>query len=254
MTTEPESHPPEQSAGTASPARRAIPWAWIALLTVVLLVIAGWTREPAFRNGLGDLLNRIRDWGPWAAVIVGLAFIPACILLIPGTPLSLFAGFAGGLFVGTVAVSIGSTLGAGAAFLVARYLARERVARWFESNPVFERLDRAIGHSGWKIVILTRLSPLFPFNLLNYAFGLTQVRFRDYLLGSWIGMLPGTILFVYLGSLAQSVAEIVAGRTQQTLLQKILLVVGLLATLVVTAWLGRIAARSLSDKTPPQSP
>ena len=127
-----------------------------------------------------------------------------------------------------------------------------KVPEIVSSDPkaLIEMLDKAVGKSGWKIVLLTRLSPLLPFNLLNYAFGLTQVRFRDYVLGSWIGMLPGTLLYVYLGSLAHSVEEIVTGNVQQTPLQRLLFITGLVATLLISLWLGRVAARSLAERPP----
>jgi uncharacterized membrane protein YdjX (TVP38/TMEM64 family) len=126
----------------------------------------------------------------------------ACILLLPGSILTLGAGVLFGVVNSSIAVSIAATLGATCAFLVGRYLPRVWVAKRIANNDKFKAVDEAVAKEGWKIVLLTRLSPVFPFNLLNYAFGLTQVRVRHYFFASWLGMIPGTIMYVYIGSLA----------------------------------------------------
>jgi uncharacterized membrane protein YdjX (TVP38/TMEM64 family) len=136
-----------------------------------------------------------------------------------------------------------ATLGATAAFLVGRYLARDWVARKIEKNPKFRAIDKAVAEEGWKIVLLTRLSPIFPFNLLNYAFGLTRIRLREYVLASWIGTMPGTILYVYIGSLAR------AGVRHTTPAEWVLRGVGLLASLAVTVVLTRVAKKALNKRT-----
>src|SRR5690606_28498352 len=112
------------------------------------------------------------------------------VLLIPGSALTLGAGALFGVFWGTVYASTGATLGATCAFLIGRYLARDWVAARIARRPAFVAIDRAVAEEGWKIVGLTRLSPIFPFVLLNYAFGLTRVSLRDYVFASWLGMLP----------------------------------------------------------------
>jgi uncharacterized membrane protein YdjX (TVP38/TMEM64 family) len=117
---------------------------------------------------------------------------------------------------------------------------------WFEGRKRFEAVDRAVGEEGWRIVALTRLSPLFPFNLLNYFYGLTRVSFRGYVLASWVAMLPGTVLYVYLGAAGAQVASAATGTADwgRTALQ----VLGLLATLGVAIVAGRIATRALRAK------
>ena len=145
---------------------------------------------------------------------------------------------------GSIYVSIGSTLGATCAFLVGRYLARNAIARRIEGNERFAAIDKAVANEGWKIVGLTRLSPVFPFTLLNYAFGLTQVKLRDYVLASWIGMMPGTVMYVYLGSLAKAAS----GERTRTTGEWVLYGVGLLATIVVTVFVTRIAKRALAKR------
>ena len=95
-----------------------------------------------------------------------------------------------------------------------RTLARGFIEAKISHNPRFRAIDQAVKHEGFKIVLLTRLSPVFPFNLLNYAFGLTPVSLRDYFLASWIGMLPGTVMYVYLGSAAKNLADLAAGKVE----------------------------------------
>src|SRR5271165_1326108 len=160
-----------------------------------------------------DVLKASLAWigklGPWGPVIFVGLYVVATVLFVPGSVLTLGAGAAFGVALGSVCVSISATLGATAAFLVGRYLARDAIARKIEKNEKFATIDRAVADEGWKIVLLTRLSPVFPFTLLNYAFGLTRVKFRDYVLASWLGMLPGTVMYVYLGSTVKELADVV---------------------------------------------
>ncbi|MGH7316374.1 MAG: TVP38/TMEM64 family protein, partial [Candidatus Rokuibacteriota bacterium] len=127
-------------------------------------------------------------------------------------------------------------------------LARGWVARRIEGNARFKAIDAAVAREGWKIVGLTRLSPVFPFNLLNYAFGVTRVSLRDYLLASWIGMMPGTVMYVYLGSLAGDLAALGAGRRARTPAEWGFYVVGLLATVAVTVYVTRLARAALARR------
>lgn len=153
---------------------------------VVLCMLAATAGLGLVYLPLKDYLTQFIDWvrglGDWGPVVLGLAYIPACLLFVPGTILTFGGGFAFGLVQGIIAVSLGSVAGAAAAFLNGRFLARGLIEEKIARHPRFRALDRAVAEQGFKIVLLTRLSPVFPFNLLNYAFGLTQVRFRDYLL------------------------------------------------------------------------
>ena len=152
---------------------------------------------------------------------------------------------------GTVTVSIASTLGAAAAFLLGRTLLRDTIEKKVQGNPKFAAVDGAVKDNGFKIVMLTRLSPAFPFTLLNYMYGLTKVSFRDYFFASWIGMLPGTIMYVYLGSAAQNLAAVAAGDVEGgTGGQKALLYVGLAATIAVTVVITRVARKALAEAVP----
>src|SRR5881397_4408931 len=195
-----------------------------------------------------DLLKAALDWigklGPWGPVIFIGLYVVATVLFVPGSVLTLGAGAVFGVVLGSVCVSISATLGATAAFLVGRYLARDAIARKIEKNEKFAAIDRAVADEGWKIVFLTRLSPVFLFTLLNYAFGLTRVRLSHYVLASWLGMIPGTVMYVYLGSLV----NVGAGPRQHTTGEWVLYGVGLLATTAVTIFVTRVARKALEKK------
>jgi uncharacterized membrane protein YdjX (TVP38/TMEM64 family) len=199
---------------------------------------------------LKDFVEWVQGLGPWGPVVLGAAYIPACLFFIPGSLITLGAGFSFGIFVGTVAVSVGSILGASAAFWVGRTLARGWIEKKVSNHPKFRAIDQAVGEQGFKIVLLTRLSPVFPFTLLNYAFGLTRVSFRDYFLASWIGMLPGTILYVYLGTTIMNLTEAAAGTTEKSTAQQVFFYLGLVVTVVVTIFVTRLAKKALDKAIP----
>jgi uncharacterized membrane protein YdjX (TVP38/TMEM64 family) len=224
--------------------------ALLAVLAVGLLLTAKYFNvHQAFR----DALTWIEAAGPVGPIVFFGLYIVACVFMLPGSILTIGAGAVFGVFNGTLLVSLSSTAGATAAFLVGRYLAREMVARRVAGNHTFRALDEAVASEGWKIVGLTRLSPIFPFNLLNYAFGLTRVSLRNYVLASWAGMIPGTVLYVYLGSLAGSLAELGArdGGRARTPAEWALYAVGLIATVAVTFVITRIARRALNRRIDP---
>jgi uncharacterized membrane protein YdjX (TVP38/TMEM64 family) len=197
-----------------------------------------------------DALTWIHESGPWGPIIFILLYIIACVFFLPGSILTLGAGLLFGVVKGLIIVSIASTLGATAAFLVGRYLARGWVEKKIEKNEMFKMIDEAVAKEGWKIVGLTRLSPIFPFTLLNYAYGLTRVSLRDYLLASWIGMMPGTVMYVYIGSLAGDLTAIGTERPNGVLgpAQWGLRIVGLLATIAVTVYITRIAKTAFNKR------
>ena len=182
----------------------------------------------------------------WLAFIV--IYVVATVLLLPGSLLTLAAGFIFGVVYGYAIVAVGSVVGAACAFLVGRFFARDWVAQKLQLMPRFSALDRAIEHRGALIVLLTRLSPLFPFNLLNYALGLTKVKFWTYVGVSWLGMIPGTLLYVYLGSVASDLASLLAGEVGDSGLSAWLFYLGLGATLVLTIVITRIATSALSQQ------
>ena len=218
-------------------------WKWLVYLAVVVALVFA-TKH----FHLQDLPRQALDWvaklGLWGPVMFTGLYIVAAVLLIPGSILTLGAGAVFGFVRGTLMVSVASTLAAACAFLIGRYMARDAVARRIEGNERFAAIDRAVAEEGWKIVFLTRLSPVFPFAWLNYGFGLTRVKLGHYILASWIGMLPGTAMYVYLGTLA-NVASV---QRTRTLGEWVLYGVGLLATVAVTLFVTRIARKALAGK------
>jgi len=231
------------AAPESSSSKTGFRWKW--LLYLMLIITVGWAaRLFQWQDLLKQVLDIVARLGSWgAALFIGI-YVAAAILFIPGSILTLGAGALFGVLWGTVYVSVASTLGASGAFLIGRYLARHAIARKIEGNPRFAAIDHAVGSEGWKIVLLTRLSPIFPFTLLNYAFGLTSVKFSHYVLASWIGMMPGTVMYVYLGSLAKVASEDRARTNAGWTLYG----VGLLATVIVTIIVTRIARQALANK------
>jgi uncharacterized membrane protein YdjX (TVP38/TMEM64 family) len=242
----------ERSAGASgrrSPLRLAA-WAAAVIAVAAVLLIGG--------RSLAGPLQRFALWvqelGPWAPAVFIAGYAAATVAFAPGAVLTLAAGALFGLVYGTLYTMVGATLGAALAFLVARYGARRAIERRIAANPRFQAIDRAVGRQGFQIVALLRLSPVFPFNLLNYALGLTRVRFLDYFAAS-VAMLPGTLLYVYYGKAAGSLAAAFAGRGRPAggagaggsspAASWALLAVGLLATAAVTTYVTRLAGRAL---------
>ena len=230
----------------------AIRGASMALLVVA--VAASFYFLPQTRQRIETLLDRIDELGAWGPAIVGAIYLPACVLMVPGSLMTLGAGFAFGLVRGLLAVSVGSTLGACAAFLVSRYLARQWVERKVADNPKFRAIDRAVGRQGFKIVLLTRLSPVFPFNLLNYAYGLTSISLGQYALASWLGMLPGTVMYVYFGSAAKNLADVARGDAAARPASQAFFYLGLVLAIVVSVVVARIARAALAEAVEPGEP
>jgi len=221
----------------------------VAIGLVVVGVIASVLLLPV-KDWLIQALAWTEDLGFWAPVFVVAFYVVACVLFLPGSVLTLGAGVLFGVGVGMITVSIGSTLGAGAAFLVGRTVARDWIAGKVARHEKFNAIDRAVGAQGLKIVLLTRLSPVFPFNLLNYAFGLTKIPFWQYMVGSWIGMLPGTVMYVYFGATLRSLAELSTGQIETGRAGQIFFLAGLVATVVVTVFVTRVARRALKQAVP----
>lgn len=212
----------------------------VALLALALLARTAGGAVPRFAMWV----NQLGAWGP--IVFIG-GYALAAVAFIPGSILTLAAGAIFGIGAGLVYAFTAAVLGSAAAFLIARYLARGAIEQRLAGNARFAAIDRAVGAQGRKIVFLLRLSPVFPFTLLNYALGLTQVRFADYLIAA-VGMLPGTLLYVYYGKLAGDVAALAGGAAvQKGAGYYAVLVLGLVATVAVTAVVTRIARRALQD-------
>jgi uncharacterized membrane protein YdjX (TVP38/TMEM64 family) len=222
-------------------------------LGLVIPVMPAFAQSSSIEVGLNPqlLLKNLLVWIESLGSIGAIAFIGiyivATVAFLPAFILTLGAGVLFDVWLGSIYVFVGATLGSIAAFLVGRYLARNWVAKKIAGNDKFRAIDRAVGKEGLKIVLLTRLSPAFPFNLLNYAFGVTGVSVQDYVIGS-IGMIPGTIMFVYIGSLAGSLALIgTDAQPTNPALQWTIRIIGFVATVAVTVYITRLAKQALSE-------
>ena len=231
-------------------------------LKIAMLIVVGITivatpaqaQEAVGNSGFDpqQLLRNALEWvdnlGAIAPIAFMLIYVVATVAFLPGSILTLGAGVLFGIVKGSVFVFLGATIGATLAFLVGRYLARSWVSDKIAGNQKFSAIDRAVGKEGLKIVLLTRLSPIFPFNLLNYGLGVTGVSLKDYVLGS-VGMIPGTIMYVYIGSLAGSLATI-GGEPQSDVnpvAQWAIRIIGLIATVGVTLYVTKIARKALDE-------
>ncbi len=225
---------------------------WIRWASVLVILVSAILLVRALPlDQLSVFLNSwIGGLGVWGPVVLAAIYVVATVLFVPGTILTLAAGAIFGLGIGTVTVSVGSTVGASLAFLIARYGARDKVASMAQHNRHFGAIDQAIDEGGWKIVALLRLSPAIPFNLQNYLYGLTPVAFWPYVVASWIAMLPGTFLYVYIGHVTGAA---IAGDRERSPLEWAMLIVGLLATIAVTVYVTRLAKRKLNEQVDAES-
>ncbi len=222
-------------------------------IIVVALVIVG-----LFVAGIVfDLARYLRlalDWvvglGAVGVIVFIALYIGTAVLLIPGSILTLGAGAVYGILWGTIWVSIASTLAATVAFLLGRYLLRDWVSSKLARSKNLAAIDDAIGREGGKIVFFLRLSPLFPYSVSNYIYSLTKVKLSHYILASWAGMLPGTLMYVYIGSLANTLAQVGAGGRETTVLEWVLRGVGLVATVFVTIYVTRLAKKAIKSRVP----
>lgn len=213
-------------------------------VVAVGLLVALAQQAGAYLPALAEWIDGLGFWGPAGFIA---AYAAAVVAFVPGAILTLAGGALFDLGWGTLYVFIAAVIGSTLAFLVSRYLARGFVEKHMQENPRFASLDRAIGEQGLRIIFLLRLSPAFPFSFLNYALGLTSVRLRDFLLASF-GMLPGTLLYVYYGKLLGDVALVASGAAPpRDTRYYIVLGVGLVATIVVTALVARIAKKALME-------
>ena len=209
--------------------------AFLVVIVGVLVIfpIGGWIEAGA---------ERARSMGTAGILVFAALYAVGTVFAVPGAALTLIAGGAFGFGAGTLAVWLGATAGLAIAFLAARKLARDRVARWLAAKPSFAAVDRAVAAEGWKIVLLTRLTPIFPFTFLNYAYGVTAVSFPAYAVASAVGILPGSLFYIYLGS---SVAQTISGQVEQV--ELLLRIFGVAAFALVTILITRIARRALRD-------
>ena len=219
----------------------------IALLAAIIIALFLAMKLLPVEQWLRSFNDWVAKMGVAGIFIFIAVYAAATVLLAPGSILTIGAGFAFGLWKGFLAVSAGSTLGAAMAFLVARFIARQKIETLAKENEKFRRIDRAIGEQGAKLVFLLRLSPVIPFNLSNYFYGLTAVKFWPYVLASWIGMMPGTFLYVYIGTAGKAAVSVAAGgeAMRHGWQYWTFMGVGLAATIAVTIWVTKIARDAL---------
>ncbi|KAA3612868.1 MAG: TVP38/TMEM64 family protein [Planctomycetota bacterium] len=220
----------------------------LSLLAFAAAVVAAWWFLPLER--VDEMTAWLRAQGLAGAVLLGLAYAMATVLMLPGSLVTLLVGYAYGPWFGFLLVSPASVLGATLAFLLARSFLRSSVEAKIAAKPRFQALDQAVAEQGFKLLVLTRLSPVFPFVVLNYAFGLTRISLLAYVFGSFLGMIPGTLLYVYLGSTVEDVTQLGQGAPEGSTAGQILKWVGLAATLGVTLWLTRMARQALKQAAP----
>jgi uncharacterized membrane protein YdjX (TVP38/TMEM64 family) len=225
---------------------------WVKVISIVLIVasVLVLVRLLPVDRAAGLLAAQIDGLGLWGPLVFAGVYVVWTVLFLPGSVLTLAAGALFGLWIGTITVSLGSTLGAAAAFVIGRYLARDAVERKLRGYPKFAAVDRAVAQGGWKIVALLRLSPAVPFNLQNYLYGLTAIRFWPCIVASWAAMLPGTFAWVYLGFAGREAVGVAAGaEVERAWWEWGLLGVGLAATIAVTVYVTRLARRAIAEQT-----
>lgn len=221
----------------------------VFLMVSAIAILTIFAKQIDLQGLLQFALTWIDSLGTWGAIAFIGIYILSAILFVPGSLITLGGGAIFGVVLGSMYVFVGAAIGATLSFLIGRYLVRGWVSRQIEGHPKFSAIDQAIASEGFKIVALTRLSPVFPFNLLNYALGITQVSLKDYILG-FVGMIPGTVMYVYLGSLAGDLALLGTepGTSSETqTVQWIIRIVGLVATVAVTVYVTHIAKKALDQ-------
>ena len=186
-----------------------------------------------------NIIEKTASSGPLGYLGFILIYILSTVMMLPGSPLTFAAGALFGFWKGLILVSLSSTLGATCAFMVSRYLIRKSIEKRVLKNKKFQSIDNEINEQGWKIVILARLSPIIPFFLLNYALGITKIRFIHFIFASWIGMIPGTIVYVLMGTMG---GAFINGKKSS--FEWVLLGIGLIATILVTLLISKIIKNS----------
>jgi len=214
---------------------------WVKLLIVVavigvLLVIANhfgifdMLKEGTLKDRVLRLDAFFRSMGPWAPAAFIVIWVVACVLLLPGLPIAIVGGLIFGAVWGTVWSTVGANLGAALAFLVGRYAARDMVEGWVQKNPTLRKIDEGVRKQGWRMLMITRLVPIFPFNIQNYVYGLTNISFRTYVAVTLPCMIPGTIAFNFA---AGSAREVILSGGQPDAIKKTLIYLGVAAVFFV---------------------
>lgn len=219
--------------------RQYVIWSCILMAAAIAALLA-WYLLP-IKEWLQALTQWIHGLGVLGIVVYVVVYIVIVVLLAPAEILSIGAGFIFGLWAIPLVV-VAATIGATLAFLVARYLLRDKVVAFARKRPLFDAVDKAVGHEGWKVVALLRLNPLVPFNLQNYFFGVTKVGLWPYAIATFFGIMPGAAAFVYIGTLGQT-----AGAGQSSGVKIAFLVAGLIATIIALVIIARRAKAMLAE-------
>jgi uncharacterized membrane protein YdjX (TVP38/TMEM64 family) len=217
-------------------------WTLVACGGALAIAALAWLARGGM---LEQTLQRVESLGAWGPLALVGVYVVASVLFVPGLILNLAAGALFGVVVGSLCALAGSTLGAIAAFLVGRAVARKHLAERLRSSERAAALDAAVGKEGFKVVVLSRLSPGLPFNVINYLFGLTRVSFRDFALGSLVGMLPFRVAYAWIGAVAGTFAEATGEGGALDSHNWALLAGGLCVTVGFSIWIARIARRAM---------
>jgi uncharacterized membrane protein YdjX (TVP38/TMEM64 family) len=223
-------------------ARPALAGGLVALL--LALLGGGYVTGGLSVESFAALAGWFEKLGPAGIVLYAALYFVLELFAVPATPLTLGSGYLFGVINGTAAVSVAATGAAAASFLIARYGLRDYVAGIATNFPKFRSVDRAIGREGLKFVFLLRLSPLLPFAISNYLYGLTSVRFRDYIIGSWLGMLPGTIAYVSAGAAVGAISDL---NLSNASISPATICIGAAATIAAVATIGKLASRAITE-------
>jgi uncharacterized membrane protein YdjX (TVP38/TMEM64 family) len=236
--------------------RHKLAWA-AALLVAIVAAALAWYFVP-----VRQVIDAVQGWlgamGPWGVVLFSALFVICIVALVPGSALSVTAGLTYGMWAAPIAV-IGATVGAAIAYLIAKHLVRDTVDAWIGRSRHLRAVEDAVNEEGWHVVALVRLSPLLPFNLQNYLFGITHIRFWPYVAATFFGILPGTVFDVYLGSIGSRPLD------ERSPLEWVVLGTGLVATAVLVWLVARKAKQRLAAEvevevnadapgTPPAAP
>nr|AFK46984.1 unknown [Medicago truncatula] len=215
------------------------------LLLLLLAVIVACFTLPIEKIMKDFLLWVDRDLGAWGPLVLAVAYIPLTVLAVPASVLTLGGGYLFGLPVGFVADSIGATVGAGAAFLLGRTIGRPFVVSRLKDYPKFKSVAIAIRRSGFKIVLLLRLVPLLPFNMLNYLLSVTPVSLVEYMLASWLGMMPITLALVYVGTTLKDLSDVTHGWNEFSKSRWAFIIIGLIVSVVLMICVTKVAKFAL---------
>lgn len=216
-----------------------------AALAVAAAVLAAYLLDAP--QHLQASLSWVESLGAPAPVVYVALYILVCVLVIPGSILTLGAGAVFGVARGTLFTAVGATAGATVAFLLGRTLLRGWVSQKVSSSPRLQAVDEAVGMEGGRLVFLLRLSPLIPFSISNYVYGITKVPTGQYIVATFVGMLPGILLYSYIGSLVRRIAELGSSGVTTSPAEWTLYAVGLVATVVATLRVTIVARRALNQ-------